>query len=176
MKGRCKSCGAVLVIPAAAPSAPALQASQGTETTLYQASPSMFRNHPILFVAGLALPAWMIYEGARTGGDAGFLVLGVLLAMVMPLVYIVWWLRCRATRLTVTDRMVTLNRGLLSRNSNEVRIADVRNVRLQQGPLQRLLGVGGVAISSAGQSDIEIEISGIPAPHQVREIINQYRQ
>jgi uncharacterized membrane protein YdbT with pleckstrin-like domain len=87
----------------------------------------------------------------------------------------VWWLSCRAARLTVTDRKVTLRRGLLRKDLNEVRHVDVRNVRVSQGLLQRLLGVGSVAISTSGQGDIEIEVSGIPDPHRVRVIVDQQR-
>jgi membrane protein YdbS with pleckstrin-like domain len=179
-KGSCKACGAVLHIPTAVAATPSNQAApppkpSSGEATLYEASPSMFRNRPLLFLAGLLLPVWLIYQGSRIGGDPALVGAGIALIPVLALVYLVWWLSCRATRLTVTERKITLRRGLLGRDLNEVRHVDVRNVRLRQGLFQRLLGVGGIAISTSGQSDIEVEVTGLPNPHRIREIIDRHR-
>jgi hypothetical protein len=40
---------------------------------------------------------------------------------------------------------------------------------------QRVFGIGKLSISSAGQSDYEIEIEDIPRPNKVREVIDAYR-
>jgi uncharacterized membrane protein YdbT with pleckstrin-like domain len=149
--------------------------SKAAEVTLYDASPSMVRNHPIMFVLGILLPLWLLYHGFRTDGAPALGGLGVLLVPILILVYLIWWLSCRATRLVITDRRVTLRRGLLRKDLNEVRHVDIRNVRVSQGLLQRMLGVGSVAISTSAQGDIEIAVSGIPSPHRVRVIVDEQR-
>jgi hypothetical protein len=40
---------------------------------------------------------------------------------------------------------------------------------------QRIFGVGKVAVSTAGQADMEIEVQGLPAPERVKAIINDRR-
>lgn len=124
-----------------------------TETTLYCANPSMFRNRPIWFV---------------------ILVLLSLVIVGIPFL-LAWWLECKGTTITVTEQRTTLRKGLLSKTVNEVWHRDVRNVRVEQAFLQRIFGVGQVEISSSGQSGIEIQVAGIPNPDQVREIIDDYR-
>lgn len=125
-----------------------------SETILYRANPAMFRNRPVLFLLCLLLVA--------------------LYGLGVPLL-LVWWIRTKATALTVTDRRVSLRRGILGKYTNDVLIADVRNVQIGQTPLQRVFGVGRIAISSAGQGGMEIEVEGLPAPQRVKAIIDQRR-
>src|SRR5262245_37471009 len=105
-----------------------------SETTLYEHSPAMFRNHPVGFVVCILLVP----------------------VIVVLLILLAWWLQVISTTLLVTDRRVSLRTGLLSRHTNDVFHNDIRNVRVDQTFLQRLLGVGSIGISSSGQSDIEI--------------------
>jgi len=123
------------------------------ETILYKDSPAMFRNRPVLFLVCCALIPFGI--GA--------------------LILLVWWIRCLGTSLVVTDKRLTLRRGLLSKATNDVLIADIRNVKIEQTMGQRIFGVGKVAVSTAGQADMEIEVQGLPAPERVKAIINDRR-
>lgn len=124
------------------------------EQVLLKAYPSMFRGRPFAFV------------------------LCCLLALVAGLglvILIVWWLKCRATELTVTDRRTTLRTGLLSKHTTEVRHQDVRSIDVIQGIFQRLLGTGGIAIGSAGTAGIEISVTGLPAPQRIADLIRQHQ-
>lgn len=127
--------------------------SAGSEKVLYEASPSMFRNHPIWFLLCVLLC---------------FLIVGIVMM-------IVWYLECRATRLTVTNLRSTLHEGILSRSVSEVWHRDVRNVQLRQSFLQRMFGVGRISISSSGQSGIEIDVRGLIDPDGIKKIIDQHR-
>jgi len=123
------------------------------ESVLYKDHPAMFRNRPVLFLVCCALIPFGI----------GVLIL------------IVWWIRCLATSLVITESRVTLRKGLLSKATNDVLIADIRNVKVSQSFLQRIFGVGAVAVSTSGQSDMEIEVQGVPAPDRIKSIINDRR-
>ncbi|WP_165227262.1 PH domain-containing protein [Aquisphaera insulae] len=175
-KASCKACGAALVIPSPS-SAPTRPVESGSaDDILYDASPAMFRNHPILFVMGSVLFVLALLMGltafrqADAPAWAAFLMPGLIACS-----FINWYLKCRNTRLTITRRKVTLRRGILSKSLNEVRITDVRNILVIQGFLQRMLGVGSLGISTSGQSGIEIDVKGIPDPGRVREIIDKFR-
>jgi uncharacterized membrane protein YdbT with pleckstrin-like domain len=90
-------------------------------------------------------------------------------------ILLVWWIRCLGTTLTVTTEQTTLRRGILSKYTNDVFHENVRNIQVGQTFLQRLLDVGYIGISSAGQSGVEIEVNGIPHPEQVKELIDDCR-
>ncbi len=123
------------------------------ETILYEAHPAMFRNNPMWFVVCLLL-----------------CVVGVGVVLLL-----IWWLQVHGTTLIVTDDQTTLRTGLLSKNTSDVFHENVRNIQVKQTFFQRLMGVGYIGISSAGQSEVEIEVHGIPDPDHVKEIIDAHR-
>ncbi len=123
------------------------------ERVLFQASPSMFRNDPVRFMVFIILVP----------------VVGIGL-----LCFLIWWLNCKCTTLTVTDRKVSLRKGILSKSLNEVRHNHIRNVQLKQRLFQRLFDVGWIGISSAGQGGVEIEVDGMPQPNKIKGLIDQY--
>jgi membrane protein YdbS with pleckstrin-like domain len=149
--------GAVSQSPmGAVPQAPKSAAStekRNDEVTLYSASPSMFRNNPVMFVVCILL---------------SLVVIGLIMLLV-------WYLRCYGTRLTITNKRTKLRTGILSKQINEVYHRDVRNVRLSQTFLQRIFDVGSLEISSAGQADVEIAVSGMPSPEKMKAIIDEHR-
>ena len=123
------------------------------EKTLYSDSPSMFRNRPIAF---------------------GIVVLLSIVGVGLPIL-LVWWLRCRSTELTITEKRTKLHRGWLSRSISEVWHRDVRNVQLDQSLFQRLMGTGRIGVSSAAQAGIEIDVSGLKDPLKIKQLIDKYR-
>ena len=124
-----------------------------SEQILYQSHPSMFRNQPIWFVVTVIL----------------------CLVGVGLIIFAVWFIQCKATTLTVTEDRTRLRRGLLSKSITEVWQQDIRNVQLYQTFFQRIFDVGSIGISSAGQGGLEIEVSGIPQPDHVKELIDRHR-
>lgn len=123
------------------------------ERVLYEASPAMFRNRPVSFILCVIL---------------SFVVIGLI-------IFLVWYLRSRATKLTVTNEQTTLRKGLFSKYTNDVFHENVRNIIVRQSFFQRMMGTGYIGISSAGQGGIEIEINGIPDPDRVKQIIDDCR-
>jgi uncharacterized membrane protein YdbT with pleckstrin-like domain len=123
------------------------------ERVLYESHPAMFRNRPISFVLCCILSLAIV----------GLILLGI------------WYLKTRATTLTVTNEQTTLRKGLLSKYTNDVFHSNVRNIIVRQSFFQRMMGVGYVGISSSGQSGIEIEVNGIPDPERVKQIIDDCR-
>jgi uncharacterized membrane protein YdbT with pleckstrin-like domain len=132
-----------------------MQPKQSVEETIfYEEHPSMFRNQPVGFV-----------------GTAILCLVGIGIIM-----FFVWWLKCKATTLSVSNDRTTLRKGILSKSVTEVWHQDVRNVQLDQSFFQRIFDVGKIGISSAGQSGLEISVNGIPQPERIKEIIDRHRR
>jgi uncharacterized membrane protein YdbT with pleckstrin-like domain len=122
-----------------------------SEIVLYKHSPALFRSNPVGFSLAVLLC---------------LVVIGIVILLV-------WWIRSRGTVLTVTNERTILRRGILSKSLNEVWHRDVRNVVLEQKPMQRVFDVGRIAVSSSGQDDVEIAVDGIPFPGEVKRIIDE---
>ena len=122
------------------------------ERTILKQNPAVFRNQPFLFfIAVLTIP----------------ILVGVIILFVL-------WLEAKCTTITITSRRTTLRKGILSKHTNEVFHSNVRNVQISQSFFQRLLDVGSIGISSAGQSGVEIEENGFRSPERLRELIYQH--
>lgn len=124
------------------------------EQVLYHSHPAMFRNRPVSFILCLILS----------------------LVGIGLLIFLVWWIKVKGTELTVTNERVSLRKGILSRFTNDVYLTDIRNVQIYQSFWQRVYRVGSVAISSAGNDGIEIEVKGVPDPDRIKEIIDTHRR
>ena len=114
----------------------------------------MFRNQPVWFVITCVL----------------------CLVGVGLFIFAAWYLKCKGTTLTITNDRTTCRRGILSKSITEVWHQDIRNVQLDQTFFQRIFDVGKIGISSAGQADLEISVTGIPQPERVKDLIDRYRR
>ena len=138
---------------AAAAAAPYEEEADDAEEILFEVSPAMLYNHPLLFILCLLLAPVLI----------GFIAL------------FIWWLRCRRLLLIITNKRTTLRTGLLARSTNEIRHCDVRDLSICQTLGQRLRGVGTLEISSTAEEEDDIVIEGIRDPQGVAGLIREYQ-
>jgi uncharacterized membrane protein YdbT with pleckstrin-like domain len=86
----------------------------------------------------------------------GRLILGIVLIPVLvgiPLA-IYEWLRLRAIVLGVTTHRVVRNTGIVSRNTEEIRLTAIETVDLHQSTWGRILGFGDVRVTGRGESSM----------------------
>ena len=84
---------------------------------------------------------------------------------------IIWILRTRFESLNVTSERSIWSRGVFDRDTSEIQHDDIRNIQIRQSFLDRIFGVGRIAISSAGQDEMEIDIRDIPNPDHDAEAV-----
>ena len=118
---------------------------------LYRANPPMFRNHPFGFVLSILLVA---------------VAIGILILLV-------WYVKTKAEQLTITREELRYEKGILSKQHNELRLTSIRSVRVNQSLMQRILGTGDVDVYTAGDAP-EITVKGMPDPHEIRELIGNH--
>jgi uncharacterized membrane protein YdbT with pleckstrin-like domain len=123
------------------------------EVELYRSHPAMFREHPFWFFLSVLLIA----------------VFGVGLVILL-----IWWINVLGTTLIVTNKRLTLRKGIFSKSTNDVFHSNIRNIQVYQSLINRILNVGRPGISTPGQADIEIEVAGMRDPDRIKEIIDQY--
>jgi len=86
-----------------------------------------------------------------------------------------WYMELRFTKLEVTNKRITLTRGIMGRDSTEVLLGHIRNVTVHQRAIQRVVNAGDVGISSSGQADVELVIEGVANPHALQALIDANR-
>jgi uncharacterized membrane protein YdbT with pleckstrin-like domain len=71
----------------------------------------------------------------------------------------------------VTDRRVSCEYGIINKNSNEVRVQDVRSINLRKTGISGLLGIGTVEFSSAATDDADVTFWNIPEAQKIRDLV-----
>ena len=131
--------------------------------------PVMFRNHPGAFLA----LATALGFGAYFVLTSQYVAIGYLLLAFSSLSYLRWWLRLLTTRLEVNADYVIKYEGLIALSSVQMRHSKIQNTYVRQSAFQRIMGVGDVGFSSAGEGAVELVVAGIVAPRQVKRQIDQ---
>ncbi len=121
---------------------------------VYEAHPAMFRAHPFWFILFVLLIAAF---------GIGLLIL------------LYWYIKTRATALTITETDLLYERGILSKERLAVSLRHVRSVQVNQGFVNRILGVGTIEIKTAGDEP-EFTVHDLPDPHEIREAISRAQE
>jgi uncharacterized membrane protein YdbT with pleckstrin-like domain len=79
--------------------------------------------------------------------------------------------RRAATVLRIFPDRITLARGLLSKCYRDYNPRDIRSIDIDQSFLQRIVGIGDLTISTAATAEGAEQISSIPDPTEVRDLI-----
>ncbi len=150
----------------------------GPEKQVLVLRPSLMRNHPLpCFLLGV-VPVGAAVAIAILGALALpiALIAGAAIVGVFWIFLTVWWVKFSLSRsLEITNKRTIQHMGLLARSTTEVLHDHIRNVQIRQSFGQRIMGVGEIGISSAADSSIEVDMTGIPDPYKVRKVIDLYR-
>jgi uncharacterized membrane protein YdbT with pleckstrin-like domain len=95
----------------------------------------------------------------------GILLLGALL--------LIGWIRLdrSARKYVVTNRRVSVEYGIISKQSTELRIQDIRSINLTTSGLAGLAGIGRVEFSSAASDDAEVIFWNTPGAEKIRDLV-----
>jgi len=187
---KCPKCQATILVPPtpvstepqtarliqeAAASAPVVPNAANQETDIFKLSP-VARAFPgqillgVIFMGlgmGLAIraqdfswPRWVALVP---------LALGVLLLMRI-------WIRVKSCSYRLTTQRLFVRRGWFAKHVNELELYRVKDVVVDQGALQRLLGYGTITVLADDDTTPEVDLVNISRPTEVKEMIRtQYR-
>jgi membrane protein YdbS with pleckstrin-like domain len=102
---------------------------------------------------------------------AGELFWGLLFSLVLvgiPFVVHVFWAR-KTTRFEVTRHRVSVETGLFTRSSRELRIADIRSITARSN----IFGIGQLEFSTAARDEADVVFWGVKRVEHVRDLVKQ---
>ena len=92
------------------------------------------------------------------------------------LVLLLVWIRVKSCSYRLTTQRLFVRRGWLAKHVDELELYRVKDVMVDQGGLQRLLGYGTITVLAADDTTPETDLAGISSPTKVKEMIRtQYR-
>lgn len=172
---------AVPMLPAAV--AQAKEAVAAAQAAQYPTTPetpgttihlSMLRRYPfrclgyaLLAAVGVAL----LLDGELSHGH-WVTGLGAIVLLATGVRFLVWWVRMRATTLTLTNKRGTLATGVFSTDTREFEFANICDFHIHQNLLMRWLNVGDLAIvANNGQRFL---IMAVPDPANITSHLQRH--
>jgi hypothetical protein len=110
---------------------------------------------------------------ARHEGDARTVVVLAVLALVVARVARLGWqvLVLRSHRYGVSNQRIMVESGVFSKTLAEVDVRTIDDITFHQTFVERLLGIGQIAVLSSEPSNPRVRLVGVSDPRQVRELI-----
>lgn len=101
----------------------------------------------------------------------------VIVGLALLLIPAFYHIRKKLVRYTLTDTMIEIDRGLISRTTQNIPLRRVQDVTVTAGVVQRLLGYGDIEIDNASESAGKVILDDIDSPKKYSELIlRQMRQ
>jgi uncharacterized membrane protein YdbT with pleckstrin-like domain len=138
---------------------------------LYSENPKMPRNSPIKFTLIIILNIAGLVAAIRLD-QQNFQIIGLVVWLGTVIWLLIWYLKTKSKKLSITNRDMLYEVGLLRKNRKELALDKVRTVEVDQDFIERIFGVGKVRVFTAGDEP-EIVVEGLPDPNKIRELIKK---
>ena len=96
--------------------------------------------------------------------------------MMWVILMIVWLANKWGHHFELTTQRIKHREGIVNRKVDRVELIDVDDVSYQQGPIQALLGVGNIHVTSSDMSHPQLMLKGIANVRQVADLIDDARR
>ena len=107
----------------------------------------------------------------------GTVVIGILVVIVALLVPGYFHLKKKLVRYTLTDTTIEIDRGLISRTTQNIPLRRIQDVTVSATATQRMLGLGDVIIDNASEDGGKVVLDDIDSPKMYAELmLRQMRQ
>ncbi len=123
----------------------------------------------LVFVLVIALAASFLISYP----DSPDLLWGMRAVLLGLVLFLVFWISLDRSRrkYAVSNKRVSVEFGIISKRSNEVRVQDVRSINLRKTGISGLLGVGTVEFSSAATDDADVIFWNTSEAEKVRDLV-----
>lgn len=103
-------------------------------------------------------------------------IVGVVLGAALLLVPAFYHMRQKLVRYSLTDSTIEIDRGLLSRTTQNVPLRRVQDVTVSATLFQRLLGFGDITIDNASEDGAKVVLDNVDSPRKYADqILKQMR-
>ena len=116
--------------------------------------------------------------GSLVGLTPGVTALvGILVVIVALLIPGYFHLKKKLVRYTLTDTTIEIDRGLVSRTTQNIPLRRIQDVTVSATATQRMLGLGDVIIDNASEDGGKVVLDDIDSPKKYAELmLRQMRQ
>lgn len=149
------------------------------EIVFFDGHPSWLSLSALLGRGLLAAVAAGVTAGVITVISAGHVRVGwVILAVAAAFMILFALAQLRRLKITyaITDRRLTIETGILSRDLHQTRLERIQNVNATQSLGERILHVGTVTFDTAGEVDFDFAFRGVDNPREIVRTVDRALQ
>ncbi len=94
-------------------------------------------------------------------------------ALIVIAVALGAWIRLDRSgrKYIVTNKRISVEFGIISKQSTELRIQDIRSINLTTSGLSGLVGIGRLEFSSAASDDADVIFWNVPGAEKIRDTV-----
>ena len=131
----------------------------------------------VLAIIGAFILALVIGGIAQLLSALGTVVLGLILCLAFLVVPAIYHLRQKLVRYTLTDTTIEIDRGLISRSTQNIPLRRIQDVTVSSTMMQRVLGFGDIVIDNASETGGKVVLDNIDSPRKyVDMLLEQMRR
>jgi membrane protein YdbS with pleckstrin-like domain len=187
---KCRKCQAEILVPQApastepqtarliqepAAGTPTVPVQVDQETDIFKLSPvaRAFPGQILLGVIFIGLGVGLALRAQQFSWPRWVALIPLALGLLLLLLL---WIRMKSFSYRLTTQRLFVRRGWLAKHVNELELYRVKDVVLDQGFLQRVLGYGTITVLADDDSTPAVALARISRPMKVKEMIRtQYR-
>jgi uncharacterized membrane protein YdbT with pleckstrin-like domain len=146
------------------------------EEIFFHGHPSWLSLAAMLIKGLLACVVAGVIAGIVTRITNGSVQIGwviVAVAVVFLILIVVAWIRLIQTTYSITNRRLTIETGILSRELHQTRLERVQNVNATQSLIERMLRIGNVDFDTAGESEYDFAFRGVRTPREIVRTVDR---
>jgi uncharacterized membrane protein YdbT with pleckstrin-like domain len=98
-------------------------------------------------------------------------IVGVIVGMALLLIPVFYHIRKKLVRYTLTDTTIEIDRGLVSRTTQNIPLRRVQDVTVTSTLVQRILGYGDIRIDNASEDAGKVILDDIDSPKKYADLI-----
>lgn len=184
----CAKCGCTMLVPAAATGTPVPTARLivgpaakpppeasvlSPETDIFKVTP-VARAFPGQILLGLGLIGLGIGLASRAETFSWPRWVALIPVVVGLLVLLLLWVKVKSCSYRLTSERLFVQRGWLARHVDELELYRVKDVVVDQGMVQRVLGYGTVTVLSDDDTTAKMRLVRISKPTSIKEMIRTH--
>jgi len=126
----------------------------------------------VLWAAAILVTIYFLNSQSAESSDAmqwGYGLAVVPLLWVFVSVALQRFSRCYR----ITNRRVEIETGLIVKNSNEIRIQDIRSINVSKRGISGLMGIGTIEFSSAASDDADVIFFKVAKADSIRDSVRK---
>lgn len=98
-------------------------------------------------------------------------LIGVVIGLLLLLVPVYYHVQAKLVRYRLTDTMIEIDRGLISRRTKHIPLRRVQDVTVTASLFQRMLGYGDIEIDNASEDVEKIVLDNVDMPKKYADMI-----